>query len=329
MRRSVPRFLLAPLLLAAAASASAQPAGSVSLYGLLDLSVGRSQALGGVATKGVDSGKMTTSYWGVKGSEDLGGGMSAVFALESFMRSDTGAPGRFNADTMWARNAYVGLGGKAGQLTLGRNTTSLFVQTLMFNAFGDSFGFSPAIRQYFSSNTVSGDTGWSDSIRYLSPRFGGTSFSLHGALGEANGGRNLGASVNHAAGPLAVAGAWQRVDKGAAVDDTTTWQLAGSYDFGPAKLFGQYGRVKNRTAATTPTFTVTGLGASIAAGSTGKVLVQYGRLSPETGAATTTFTAGYDHFLSKRTDVYAAWMNERRSGTSAANSYGLGVRHRF
>lgn len=329
MHPSAFRHLLAPLMLAAAASASAQSGAGVSLYGLVDLSVGRSQSPGGIATKGIDSGKMTTSYWGVKGTEDLGGGMSAVFALESFMRSDTGAAGRFNADTMWARNAYVGLGSKAGQVTVGRNTTSLFVQTLMFNAFGDSFGFSPAIRQYFTSSTVSGDTGWSDSVRYLSPRFGGTSFSLHGALGEGNGGRNLGASVNHGAGPLAVAGAWQRVEKGATVDDTTTWQLAGSYDFGPAKLFAQYGRVKNKTAPNTNDYAITGLGASVSAGSTGKVLVQYGRVSPDTGARLTTFTAGYDYFLSKRTDVYAAWMSERRTGTSNGTTYGAGIRHRF
>lgn len=48
---------------------------------------------------------MTTSFIGVKGNEDLGGGMSAVFAIESFMRNDTGSAGRFDADTFWARSA--------------------------------------------------------------------------------------------------------------------------------------------------------------------------------------------------------------------------------
>lgn len=323
------RPLLVPLLLAAATAASAQSTGNVTLYGLIDMSLGRTQSPGGTATKGIDSGKMTTSYWGVKGTEDLGSGMSAVFALESFMRSDTGAAGRFNGDTFWARNAYVGLGSKAGQVTFGRNTTSLFVQTLMFNAFGDAFGFSPSIRHYFTSNTVSGDTGWSDSIRYLSPRLGGASFSAHAALGEGNGGRNLGASVNYGAGPLALAGAWQSVEKGATVDDTTTWQLAGSYDLGKAKLFGQYGQVKNKTTPNVNDYAITGIGASIATSSTGKVLVQYGRVSPDTGPRLTTFTLGYDYFLSTRTDLYAAWMSERKTGTASGTTYGLGVRHRF
>ena len=52
---------------------------------------------------------MTTSWFGVSGSEDLGGGLSALFTLQSFMRADTGASGRFGADTFWARNAFVGL----------------------------------------------------------------------------------------------------------------------------------------------------------------------------------------------------------------------------
>jgi len=321
------RPLLLPVLLAAASAAHAQS--NVTLYGLIDMSVGRTQAPGGAATKGVESGKMTTSYWGVRGSEDLGGGMAAQFVLDSFMRSDTGAAGRFNADTLWARNAYVGVSGQFGQVMLGRNTTSLFVQTLLFNALGDSFGYSPSIRHYFTSGTVSGDTGWSDSVRYLSPKFSNMSFSLHTALAEANGGRNMGASVNYGAGPLALAGAWQSVKKGAAVDDTATWQIAGSYDLGSAKLFGQYGKVKNDTAPNVNDYSITGLGAAVNAGPQAKVLVQYSQVSPDKGARQRTFTVGYDYFLSKRTDLYGMYMNDRKAGSSTGSNYGVGIRHRF
>jgi predicted porin len=310
-----------------AAVGGAQAQSSVSLYGLADLSVGRTQAPGGVATKGVESGKMTTSYFGVKGSEDLGGGMSAQFAIESFMRNDTGEAGRFNGDTFWARNAYVGLAGSAGTVTLGRNTTSLFVSVLVFNALGDSFGYSPAIRHYFTSGTVSGDTGWSDSIKYTSPRLGGATFTAHVAAGEGNGGRNAGLSGMYFSGPLGATLAWQKVEKGAAVADTTSWNLGASYDFGPAKLFGQYGNAGNRSTGID--HKILGLGASVGLGATGKLLAQWGRVSPDTGAKLRTMTVGYDYFLSKRTDAYVMAMSDSRTGLSSGKSFGLGMRHRF
>lgn len=75
--------------------------------------------------------------------------MSAVFALESFLRVDVGGAGRFPGDTFFARASHVGLKGSFGSVTLGRNGTPLFVTTLLTNAFGDSFGFSPSIRQLF------------------------------------------------------------------------------------------------------------------------------------------------------------------------------------
>lgn len=214
-RLSSLRCLRPALVLAAALAAAAHADSTVSVYGLIDLSAGRTQSPGGVATKGVDSGKMSTSYFGLKGSEDLGGGLSAQFVIESFMRNDTGAVGRFNGDTFWARNAHVGLNGGLGGVALGRNTTSLFVSVLVFNALGDSFGFSPAIRHYFTSGTVSGDTGWSDSVKYTSPKFGGASFTAHVAADEGDGGRNTGLSGLYFSGPFGATLAWQKVQKGA------------------------------------------------------------------------------------------------------------------
>ncbi len=321
------RILWASLTLAAASTAASAQS-TVNLYGLIDLSIGRTQAPGGAATKGVDSGKMTTSYWGVRGTEDLGGGLKAQYALESFMRADTGAAGRFNADTLWARNAYVGIESPAfGTVTIGRNTTTLFVQTLLFNALGDSFGFSPSIRHYFTSGTVSGDTGWSDSIRWALPRFGGVGVVLSGALPEGNGGRNVGASASYASGKLGTGLAWQKVKKGAADPDTTTWQLAGSYDLGVAKLFGQYGQVDNDT--TGMGYKITGIGATAPFGPAGVLRAQWGQLKPDAGAKRTTLTLGYSHNLSKRTELYGALMDDKLSGLKSGRNLSVGVRHRF
>ena len=317
--------LAAGACLCAALPASAQS--SVSLYGLIDLSAGSFQNPGADSSKAIASGNMTTSYFGLKGTEDLGGGLAASFAIESFMRSDTGAMGRFNGDTYWARSSWVGLSSKdLGAINFGRNTTSLFVNTLLFNAFGDSFGFSPSIRHTFTSGTVTGDTGWSDSIKYNSPKFGGLSFTAHVALGEANGGKNGGASALYFGGPLALGFAWQSVAKGDTVDNTKAWQLGGSYAIGDVKLFGQYGNVDNE--ATDNSYDITGLGTTVRFGA-GSLLAQWGRISPDMGAKRTTFSLGYDYFLSKRTDLYAVYMSDKIDGLSSGTNYAVGIRHRF
>lgn len=329
---------LALAALAALGATAVQAQSSVSIYGLIDLSIGSTKAPGGTASKNVNSGNMSTSFIGFKGNEDLGGGMSTVFAIESFMRNDTGAAGRFDGDTFWARSAYVGLTSGAGTLTIGRITTSLFVNTLLFNSFGDSFGFSPAIRQTFTSSTaprtqatdvqVSGDTGWSDSVKYNSPSFGGLSFTAHAAAGEGVGGRNFGLSALYFGGPFAAGFAWQKVEKGTGAfnPDTTAWQLGGSFKLDALKLYAQYGSNDNKTLDNT--IKVIGLGADYSIG-LGKILVQWNKLSPDVGADQKAFSLGYDYQMSKRTDLYAVYMNEKKTGLSTGNSYAVGVRHRF
>jgi predicted porin len=322
-------LIAASTALALPAAALAQT--SVTLAGLLDISAGQSKPVGNPnKTWNVDNGQMTTSWFGVSGSEDLGGGLSAVFTLQSFMRADTGASGRFGADTFWARNAFVGLASSSlGRVTIGRNTTPFFVTTLSFNAFGDSFGYSPAIRHYFTSGTMTGDSGWSDSVLYTSPKLGGATLQLIMAAAEAAGsGRNTGANLRWGAGAFDSAFSWQDVKKdgATAVADTRTWQAAASYDFGVARLFGQLGNVDNRSTGNE--YDITGVGASVPAG-LGKVIAQWGRIKPEAGAKRTTFSAGYDYFLSRRTDVYLVAMSDEVDGQSSGRAFSLGVRHRF
>jgi predicted porin len=326
--------------LAAAALLSvgaAQAQSKVTLYGLVDMSVGSTKNPGGKAIKGADSGKMSTSYFGLSGTEDLGGGLSAFFTLDSFLRADVGNNGRFNGDNFWARNAFVCLSSKElGTVRLGRNTTPLFVQTLLFNAFGDSFGYSPSIRHYFSAGstvgggTTTGDSGWSDSVLYLSPKFGGLSGGLFVAAGEGAGGRNWGGNVAYGAGAFAFSAVYQAVEKDgsatAALADTKTWQLGASYDFGVAKLFGQYGEVENETIKRD--YKISAVGTSIPVGE-GKILAQYSQISASLGSDRKTYSVGYDYNVSKRTDLYAVYMSDKFDGLSSGTSYSVGVRHRF
>lgn len=322
-------LIAASTALALPATALAQT--SVTLAGLLDISAGQSKPAGSPSkTWNVDNGQMTTSWFGVSGAEDLGGGLSALFTLQSFMRADTGASGRFGADTFWARNAFVGLASTTfGRVTIGRNTTPFFVTTLSFNPFGDSFGYSPSIRHYFTSGTLTGDSGWSDSVLYTTPKFGGATAQLFMAAGEAgSNGRNHGVNLRWGAGAFDSAFSWQDVKKdgATAVADTKSWQAAATYDFGVVKLFGQFGNVANKTTGNE--FDITGLGASVPVGN-GKVLAQWGQIKPETGAKRKTFSAGYDYYLSKRTDLYAVAMSDKVDGLSSGSAFSIGVRHRY
>lgn len=313
------------LLAGVAATSHAQS--SVQLYGLMDASAGRFQAAGAASTNAVASGNMSTSHIGFKGTEDLGGGLSAKFAAEHFLRLDTGEAGRFNGDAFWARNAYVGLTSTSlGSVTLGRNTTSMFVSTLLFNAFGDSFGFSPSIRHWFTAGTLTGDSGWGDSVSYTTPSMSGLTGQLQVAGGEGNGGRNVGGNVLYFSGKFAATLAAQNVKKGATVADTTAWQLGASYDLGWAKLFGQGGQVDNKT--TNVTYKLLEAGVSVPMGS-GKWMAQGGYMKPDTGNKRATLSLGYSHNLSKRTELYSVYMFDKAANLTNGNTYAVGVRHKF
>ncbi len=317
-------------------SLSVNAQSSVQIYGLFDMSIGSTKAPGGTSVAGVDSGKLSTSYYGFSGTEDLGGGLSAQFKLESFFRGDTGEQGRFGGDAQFARTSSVGLSHKEfGSINIGRTTTPLFVSTLLFNAFGDSFGYSPSIRHYFSSGTgsVTGDTGWNDSIAYSSPNLGGfrlgaTVTTKEAATGTGNGG-NWSVGLNYGgSGRLAASVVHQSVKKdgAGAVPDTETTQLGASYDFGPAKAFLQYGEVKNTTLDIRTD--ITGIGVRVPLGS-GAIVAQYGAMNLSVGADRDTLSLGYLHTLSRRTELYAVIMRDKLDGQSSGGGYSLGVRHRF
>ncbi|MCL9876070.1 porin, partial [Ralstonia solanacearum] len=119
-----------------AMSAAAQAQSSVTLYGQVDAWVGAQKGFDSSRAGVVNPGGMSTSYWGLKGSEDLGNGLKSLFALEAFFRPDTGRAGRFDGDNFFARNAFVGLSSNAwGTIKLGRNTPPYFVSTILFNPF--------------------------------------------------------------------------------------------------------------------------------------------------------------------------------------------------
>jgi predicted porin len=344
-RFSVLSTAVAAVLLGGSLPALAQS--NVKIYGLLDLNVGQFQAAGANKTWQVSNGDFSTSYLGFSGREDLGGGMAATFTRESFFRPDTGRSGRVavdappRSDVFWARAANLGLTGGFGGVRIGRQTTTMFVSTLIFNPFGDSFGFSPSIRHYYTSALI-GDSGWSNALSYQTPNFGGLSATLQGSLGEGaakSAGNNVGGNVLYFGGPLAVTAAWQKVKSdydlrfgttlAPGFVDQTAYQFGASYDFGPVKAFGQLGKV-DTDAATDTTAKVYQVGASVPVGA-GKFLASYGNLKYTGGrvGSSKITTLGYDHDLSKRTDVYAVYVSDKFTNLKTGSTLAVGIRHKF
>ncbi len=324
----------------------AQAQSSVQIMGTVDVYAGSMRAAGDAGRRTVvGSGGMTTSWFGFKGTEDLGGGLKASFALTAFMQADSGNAGRFGGDPYFSRDANVSLAGSWGSLTLGRALAPNFLPTILFNPFGDSFTFSPLVLHnnvgLFNGTgwtaTTPSDTGWSNEILYTSPSFGGLTANVHYQLGEQlndSGKKNVGVNLLYFGGPFAATAFYERDQISnpntpapfASADTKTDWMLGASYDFQVAKAFATWG--KSKSSVLVPKTTTVSLGVSVPVGG-GRVLLGTARTERDPGATRRTTTLGYDYFLSKSTDVYAMLMRDTLSGATSGSSFGAGIRKRF
>ncbi|MDE1142270.1 MAG: porin [Paraburkholderia tropica] len=357
LRTSLKACAIAAVLAGASSSAFAQS--SVQLYGQVDEWVGATRFPGSQTAWNVGGGGMSTSYWGLKGSEDLGGGYKAIFALESFFRAQNGQDGRFSGDTFFARNAYVGLESPYGTFTAGRLTTQLFVSTILFNPFIDSYTFSPMVYHvylglstyptYTTDQGVVGDSGWNNAVQYSTPNFNGLSGSVMYALGNQagdNGKKKWSAQALYFHGPFAATAVYQYVnfnstpgDIGSIVSGEATIvglrsqgvaQVGLSYDLKYVKFFGQYMYTNNNSDISSWHVNTAQGGVSVPAGP-GTVMASYAYSRDSGGLNQTHNTAavGYDYPLSKRTDVYAAYMYDHYDNMSSGMTYGVGLRAKF
>lgn len=330
----------------AATTLGAQAQTTVQIMGLADVYAGSIRMAGDAASKSVvGSGGMTTSWWGMTATEDLGGGLKASAVLNGFMRVDGGETGRFTNDTQFSRDAYVSLSGGFGALALGRGKSPNFLPTVAFNPMGDSFTFSPLVLHanvsLFNGTgwgaTTPSDTGWSNQITYTTPDMAGLKANLHYQFGEVatdNSKRNVGFNLMYSAGPLGLTAFWEKdqvsnpVPVALASGATRTdWMLGGSYDANVVKGFMTFGKSSSDLAGVADKQTLS-LGLSAPVGG-GKVLAAYAQTKVDQGSTRDTVTVGYDYNLSKRTDVYAMLMNDKITNFESGNSVGLGVRHRF
>ena len=339
---------------------------NLQVSGLVDVFAGSLKNSGDAGRRAVvNSGGMTTSYFGFRGTEDLGGGLKAEMALNGFFQGDTGTSGRFGGDNFFSRDANVGISGGFGKIQFGRALAPSFLPTVLFNPFGDSFTFSPLVvhtyvpsgafgaRTWASMNAS--DSGWSNQIIYSTPTFSGLRANLHYQFGEvagSNGQNNVAANLLYFRGPVGLTAFYHDIQAsnpnggGPIVDATTApvnyrsinrqkaYAVGGSYDLKAVKLFATYRITDNdtTTAATMKdkTFSL-GLSAPVGAGA---VLLGYAN-TKRTGSLVgadlkrDTLSVGYDYNLSKRTDVYSIVMSDKITAASRAASFGVGIRHRF
>jgi len=329
-------------MVGAAAAALLPSAGAFAqnaiLYGVIDASAAHVRPTGGPGRDQLDNGNLQRSFFGVRGSEDLGGGLRAVFKLESYLRIDTGNAGRVDGDAFWGREASVGLSGSFGTTVLGRVPTPLWLSTITFNPFGESIGFSPSVRQYFGS-AVLGDTRWNNALSYTNNARDALRIQFAANTDETtptgSNGHNVGASASYVTGPFAVSVAAERIRNSAqplpaGFERQVVLQAGASYDFTFVRVYGQIGRIK--TEATSDARTdLYQLGASIPF-NTSLILIAYGRAhttTPLLGTTDQTTSIAYDYFLSKNTDIYLAALYQKVSFVSTGNTVAGGVRLRF
>jgi predicted porin len=334
-------------LLGCMSAAQAQSTG-VQIYGTVDLAVGRleSQAPGApnapiTRVNGVHSGGVQTSYFGIRGTEDLGDGLKAKFALEAFFRADTGTSGRFGPpgppqDPYFSRASWVGLEGGFGEVRAGLNSNPAWLAMVFSSAMGSNSLFSPSFRQQYNGSTRAShglDTGLPNSISYTTPTWGGLAGTL--ALQAAEGGvgtSNTIANLVYRAGPLLLTAGYASTGhepppEPAALQNQNWYLLGGSYDFKVVKLFGQYTDFKDDLAGLQIKTPHLGLTAPLG---NGELQVAWARAknSGSSTASRTTTSLGYIHNLSRRTSLYGILSSDKLP-VGTATSTVVGMRHTF
>ncbi len=215
----------------------------------------------------------------------------------------------------------------------------MYAATGAFNPFLASANLSPVLLQVWSANynrAVIGDTVWDNTIQYSTPSLGGFSGSATYGLGEVasnNGIRNLNLTANYTAGPFAAAVSAQQVKVGpgfvAAMGAQNAAMAGASYDLGVAKVYGQYFWTDTRDTSLKTKTAQIGAGIPLGNGNVMASIAHTQRDAPGIDTSRSTAGLGYDHFLSKRTDLYAVALRDKLTGFSSSTSLALGVRHRF
>lgn len=366
---------------AVAGSAYAQP--TVEVYGILDMGFVRESGRVNDLTTGsfvepsltsvspggnkLSSGVQSGTRLGFKGTEDLGGGLKALFVLETGIGADRGG---FNQGNLaFGRQSFAGLQGDFGTVTLGRQLTSYF---LTLNQVADPFasglagnaqnlmlpGAVPNITAYTgtggpATNDPTGDGLEADrairmnnAIKYASPIISGFSDEVAYGFGETAGSnstnRVITGSIGYSVKPVSIRLAHYRKNSVlpslSNADSLSSTMLAANWDLGVAKVFAAYADNDWAAAGKSRDYLI---GASAPFGPHTFIASYIRKDVRNSRDDANQWGLGYTYALSKRTNLYAAYGrisnkgeatftvgNNSENGTSNA-AFNLGVRHLF
>ncbi|RDV00954.1 porin [Trinickia dinghuensis] len=347
-------------LLGAAGAAHAQT--SVTLYGVIDDSLTYVHNAAGNKSQwslGNNSGgDLAGTRWGIKGQEDLGGGLAAIFQLENGFDPSNGTLQQGGRE--FGRQAFVGLTSQNyGTLTLGRQYDPVvdLVQPITGdNYFGSSFATPGDVDNYDNSARTN------SAVKYLSPNFAGLQveamYALGGVAGSTESGQTWSLAAAYNNGPLGLAAGYYHSDnsntltlgKRAGWDAAATSgnlfdsninagyataksigiaRLAGQYTVGPFTMGASYSNAQYKPDAFS-TFTSSekynsGSGFFNYQASPALLLglgYTYMKSSGNTAATYHQVSLGADYSLSKRTDVYLVSAYQHASGNTGDGAGG-------
>ncbi|TKC87826.1 porin [Trinickia terrae] len=352
-------------LLGAAGAAQAQS--SVTLYGTIDTSLtyvhhADSSGQNLWALGNASGGDLSGTRWGLKGSEDLGGGLKAIFQLENGFDPSSGK--LLQGSREFGRQAFVGIDGgdKYGTFTLGRQYDPLvdMVQGITAdNYFGSVFATAGDVDNYDNSSRTN------NAIKYVSPSFSGLQvegmYALGGVAGQTGSGQTWSLAAAYNNGPISVAAGYFVADntngKRTADSNGDGWggtsggtfdgslinlgyqtaksiniaRIAGQYVAGPFTFGAGYSNSQYKNDGFS-TFTSTekyntGQGFANYQATAALLLglgYSYTKSSGNTAATYHQISLGADYNLSKRTDVYLVGAYQHASGNTL-NATGTAV----
>ena len=347
----------------AAGAASAQ---NVTLFGRIDAGIQHTTKVAG--PDGDDIGKRTEvnnggilpSIWGLKGSEDLGGGLKAVFNLEADFDSGTGghrALGNISRP-VFSRQANVGLSSDWGTVLIGRQYSPVLLQELGTDPRGYKESFSMllpyAANQLPEGNGLEGENNgaaiFTSNLISYTGKFGPLSVGAGFGLGEGNQGRgdgrtySLGVSYT---GPVVVSATYQKVE-GAPDAETSRFGLGLALPFDPFTFKVLWARTEGDDLDGDQVFEtdVIGVGADVKWGgaNTATLAYYYGKDKDEDDDKTKSLVLSNDYAMSKRTTLYAQYVFVDKDNESSirtgidlgltavdekAHIFGIGVKHDF
>ncbi|MBS0339385.1 MAG: porin [Proteobacteria bacterium] len=295
--------------LAAVAALPAQAQSSVTLYGLVDLGyVYESGGPNGSSVSKLTSGIASGSRLGFKGTEDLGGGLSAFYILEMGVLADTG--GLAQGGLAFGRQSIVGLQNSLGSVSLGRQYTPVAIIQTETDPFVTGLAGDSA--NLISAGGAGGNNRMDNTVRYslTSPR--GFTLDLAYGLGEVDNQpsykRQYGGSVGYVSGPAYFKVGYHNVNDSQGVSGWMTF-VGARYEFALATAYFNY--VVNKGSAVFGLLNpdsrdvLVGVGVPIGAG---RLMASYIHKDDRTSANydANQVAIGYVHFLSKRTSLYTS-----------------------